>query len=201
MDALESSTLDAGCLSCGRTYARKGMVGRVTAAPGVLRAQVEGSNPWPYDAEVRLRVLTDSQWDTLLDAIAAQVGHTAAFLDGEMPADLVDARAADVPLLPESAELDAECSCPDWGYPCKHAAALRYATATHFDDAPFSVLALRGRTKDVVLAALRERRQALTGIGRQRGDVPDSGCARPPPSGWRFGLKRAAPGTPPCHCS
>ncbi|MER7820476.1 SWIM zinc finger family protein [Streptomyces sp. NPDC096153] len=171
VDALEASTLDAGRLSRGRTYARKGMVGPITAAPGVLRAEVEGSNPWPYDAAVHLRVLTDAQWDTLLDAIAAQAGRTAALLDDEMPADLVDdARAAGVPLLPEPAELDPECSCPDWGYPCKHAAALCYATAAHLDDDPFWLLALRGRTKDAVLAALRTRRQALTSIAPENGE-------------------------------
>ncbi|MHB6909469.1 SWIM zinc finger family protein [Streptomyces sp. DB-54] len=173
VDALEASTLDAGRLSRGRTYARKGMVGPVTVAPGVLRAEVEGSAPWPYDAAVHLRVLTDAQWDTLLDAIAAQAGRTAALLDGEMPADLVDdARAAGVPLLPEPAELDPECSCPDWGYPCKHAAALCYATAAQLDDDPFWLLTLRGRTKDAVLTALRTHRQARTGAAPETGDAP-----------------------------
>ncbi|GGJ59095.1 SWIM zinc finger family protein [Streptomyces brasiliensis] len=175
VDALEASTLDAGRLSRGRTYARKGMVGPITTAPGVLRAEVEGSNPWPYDTAVHLRVLTDAQWDTLLDVIAAQAGRTAALLDGEMPSDLVhDARTAGVPLLPEPAELDPECSCPDWGYPCKHAAALCYATAAHLDDDPFWLFTLRGRTKDAVLTALRTRRQTLTGTTPQTDDAPRS---------------------------
>ncbi|MBA2945660.1 SWIM zinc finger family protein [Streptomyces himalayensis] len=173
VDALEASTLDVGRLSRGRTYARKGMVGPVTAAPGVLRAEVEGSAPWPYDAAVHLRVLTDAQWNTLLDAIAAQAGRTAALLDGEMPADLVDdARAAGVPLLPEPDELDPECSCPDWGYPCKHAAALCYSTAAHLDDDPFWLFTLRGRTKEAVLGALRTRRQARTNTAPQTADMP-----------------------------
>ncbi|GAA2243021.1 hypothetical protein GCM10010145_06820 [Streptomyces ruber] len=175
VDALEGSTLDAGRLSRGRTYARKGMVGPVTAAPGALRAKVEGSAPRPYDSTVRLRVLTDAQWETLLDTIAARAGRTAALLDGEMPADLVDdARAAGVPLLPEPGELDPECSCPDWGHPCKHAAALCYATAAHLDSDPFWLLTLRGRTKDAVLTALRTRRRALTGAASPVGSAPGS---------------------------
>ncbi|MEV5010518.1 SWIM zinc finger family protein [Streptomyces sp. NPDC055692] len=173
VDALEASTLDSGRLSRGRTYARKGMVGPVTVTPGVLRAEVEGSAPWPYDAAVHLRILTDAQWDTLLDAIAAQAGRTASLLDGEMPADLLDdARTAGIPLLPEPSELDPECSCPDWGYPCKHAAALCYATAAHLDDDPFWLFILRGRTKDTVLAALRTRRQARTGAAPETGGTP-----------------------------
>jgi uncharacterized Zn finger protein len=159
--ALEDSTLDSGRLSRGRTYARQGMVGPTTVAPGQIKAPVRGSRPRPYRSSVHLPVLTGAQWDTLLDAIAARAGHLAALLDGEMPAELVDdARQAGVPLLPLPAELDPECSCPDWGYPCKHAAALCYAIATTIDNDPFVLFALRGRGREEVLAELRARRTA-----------------------------------------
>jgi uncharacterized Zn finger protein len=159
--ALEDSTLDAGRLSRGRTYARQGMVGPVTIAPGQIKAAVQGSRPRPYRSSVHLPVLTDPQWDTLLDTIAARAGHLAGLLDGEMPTELVDdARQAGVPLLPQPTELDPECSCPDWGYPCKHAAALCYAIATTIDTDPFVLFALRGRSREEVLAQLRARRTA-----------------------------------------
>lgn len=96
--ALEDSTMDSGRLSRGRTYARQGMVGPTTIAPGQVKAAVQGSRPRPYRSTVHLPVLTDAQWDTLLDTIAARAGHLAALLDGEMPAELVDdARHAGVP--------------------------------------------------------------------------------------------------------
>ncbi|MET8023747.1 SWIM zinc finger family protein [Streptomyces avermitilis] len=159
--ALEDSSLDSGRLSRGRTYARKGMVGPVTIAPGQVKAAVQGSRPRPYRSAVHLPVLTDTQWDTLLDTVAARAGHLAALLDGEMPAELVDdARRAGVPFLPQSAELDPECSCPDWGYPCKHAAALCYAIAATIDDDPFVLFALRGRGREEVFAELRAHRLA-----------------------------------------
>ncbi|KAB1142510.1 hypothetical protein F7R91_28790 [Streptomyces luteolifulvus] len=159
--ALEDSTLDSGRLSRGRTYARQGMVGAVTIAPGQVKAAVQGSRPRPYRSAVHLSVLTDARWDTLLDTIAARSGHLAALLDGEMPAELVDdAREAGVPLLPQPTELDPECSCPDWGYPCKHAAALCYAIAATIDTDPFVLFALRGRSREEVLAQLRTRRTA-----------------------------------------
>ncbi|WP_405541212.1 hypothetical protein OG478_01370 [Streptomyces phaeochromogenes] len=105
--ALEDSTLDSGRLSRGRTYARQGMVGAVTIAPGQVKAAVQGSRPRPYRSAVHLPVLTDAQWHTLLDTIAARAGHLAALLDGEMPAELVDdAREAGVALLPQPTELD-----------------------------------------------------------------------------------------------
>ncbi|NXY93737.1 SWIM zinc finger family protein [Streptomyces sp. BR123] len=159
--ALEDSTLDAGRLSRGRTYARQGMVGPTTIALGKVEAAVRGSRPRPYRSAVHLPVLTDAQWDTLLDTIAARAGHLAALLDGEMTAELVDdARHAGVPLLPQPTELDPECSCPDWGYPCKHAAALCYAIASTIDADPFVVFALRGLGREEVLARLRARRTA-----------------------------------------
>ncbi|TWG04434.1 putative Zn finger protein [Streptomyces brevispora] len=159
--ALEDSSLDTGRLSRGRTYTRKGMVGPTTVAPGQVKAAVRGSQPRPYRSSVHLPVLTDTQWDTLLDTIAARAGHLAALLDDEMPAELVDdARQAGVPLLPQPTELDPECSCPDWGYPCKHAAALCYAIAATIDADPFVLFTLRGRRREEVLAELRARRTA-----------------------------------------
>ncbi|MBT2543237.1 SWIM zinc finger family protein [Streptomyces sp. ISL-44] len=159
--ALEDSTLDAGRLSRGRTYARKGMVGAIVVAPGQVKAPVQGSRPRPYRCAVHLPVLTDRQWDALLDTVAARAGHVAALLDGAMPEDLVDdSRAADVPLLPRPTELEPECSCPDWGHPCKHAAALCYAITARIDEDPFLLFALRGRTREEVFSALRARRTA-----------------------------------------
>jgi uncharacterized Zn finger protein len=43
--ALEDSTLDAGRLSRGRTYARKGMVGDITVAPGRIKARSRAAAP------------------------------------------------------------------------------------------------------------------------------------------------------------
>ncbi|MGW2256049.1 SWIM zinc finger family protein [Kitasatospora sp. NPDC001660] len=168
--ALEDSTLDSGRLARGRTYARKGMVGQVVVAPGQMKAPVQGSRPRPYRSAVHVPPLTDRQWDTLLDAIATRAGHVAALLDGEMPAELVeDTRTAGVPLLPAPTELDPECSCPDWGYPCKHAAALCYAIAARIDEDPFVLFALRGRDREQVFTALRERRTAERAAAQ---DVP-----------------------------
>jgi uncharacterized Zn finger protein len=47
------------------------------------------------------------------------------------------------------------CSCPDWGVPCKHLAAVCYVLAEAFDDDPFEMLAWRGRSRGALLAALR----------------------------------------------
>lgn len=175
--ALEDSALDAGRLARGRTYARAGAVGEITVTPGAITAPVQGSRPRPYRTAVRVPVLDDAAWDTLLDAIAARAAHVAALLDGEMPETLADAAdAADVPVLPRPHEFDPHCSCPDWGYPCKHAAALCYAITAAVDADPFTLFHLRGRTKDRVLAGLRRRRSSTaTGAAGADREAPPAG--------------------------
>ncbi|MFC5665039.1 SWIM zinc finger family protein [Kitasatospora misakiensis] len=159
--ALEDSALDHGRLQRGRTYARGGAVGEVTVAPGLLRAHVHGSRPRPYRSSVEVAQLTDSQWNRLLDMIAERAANIAALLDGEMPAGLAeDAAAAGVPLLPGPRDLDPDCSCPDWGYPCKHAAALCYQVARLLDQDPFVLLLIRGRDERQVVDELARRNAA-----------------------------------------
>ncbi|MER6076112.1 SWIM zinc finger family protein [Streptomyces sp. NPDC001817] len=163
--ALEQSSLDSGRLQRGRTYARGGAVGQVTVAPGSATAPVQGSRRTPYRSTVQVEQLTDRQWDQLLDMIAQRAANIAALLDGEMPAGLADdAAAAGVPLLPGPRDLDPECSCPDWGYPCKHAAALCYQLARLLDRDPFVLLLLRGRGERELMDELGRRNTARAAV-------------------------------------
>jgi uncharacterized Zn finger protein len=160
--ALEQrARLDPNRLPRGRSYARGGTVGELTIAPGEARAAVQGRRVRPYQVRVRVRVLEAGEWDRVLDAIAAQIGHAAALLDGELLPEVADdVRGAGTDLLPGPGELQPRCSCPDWADPCKHAAAVCYLVAGALDADPFSLLLLRGRRRDEVLAALRARRRA-----------------------------------------
>ncbi|MFI6505363.1 SWIM zinc finger family protein [Nonomuraea typhae] len=152
--AMEDTSLDHTLLQKGRAYAKTGQVGPITVSPGRLAAITEGE----YDTVVRVSHLTDAEWNRFLDQVAAQSGHLAALLDGEVPHDLVEAAEdAAVPLLPTVGDLEPECSCPDWGHPCKHAAALCYQASWLLDGDPFVLLLLRGRGRDDLLAALQQR--------------------------------------------
>jgi uncharacterized Zn finger protein len=157
----ERARLDPNRLPRGRTYARKGTVGELAIAPGEVRAEVQGRRVRPYQVRVRVRALETSEWDRVLDAIAAQIGHAAALLDGELLPEVADdVRRAGTDLLPGPGELQPRCSCPDWADPCKHAAAVCYLVADVLDTDPFSLLLLRGRGRDEVLSGLRSRRRA-----------------------------------------
>lgn len=158
VDALESLSMDEGRLARGRTYADGGQVAAITVTPGRVIAYVHGSRPRPYRAELRLRTLSASDWDTFLDAAAARPGHLSALLDKEMPHSLVDmAGETGIRLLPAAGDLDPDCSCPDRGWPCKHVAALCFQTARLLDSDPFVLLLMRGRGERELLDELGRR--------------------------------------------
>lgn len=201
--ALEESSLDSGRLQRGRTYARGGAVGQVTISPGSAAAPVQGSRRTPYRSTVQVEQLTDREWDQLLDMIAERAANIAALLDGEMPAGLADdAAAAGVPLLPGPRDLDPACSCPDWGYPCKHAAALCYQVARLLDSDPFVLLLLRGRGERGLMDELGRRNTArgaaeAAAYAATAGTGPAAPPARPgDPAGPAFVSRTALPPLP-----
>ncbi|MFJ9008014.1 SWIM zinc finger family protein [Streptomyces canus] len=151
VSALEEGALDVKRLARGRSYAEQGHVDAITVTPGLVLAYVQGSRPRPYRVQVRLRTLGDADWDRFLDLAADRTGHIAALLDKEMPQALAE---CGVPLLPGPGDLEPQCSCPDRGHPCKHAAALCYQTARLLDADPFVLLLLRGRGERDLLDAL-----------------------------------------------
>ncbi len=155
IDILER-VCDSGRLSRGRAYARSGQVLRLDIAPGLVSADVQGSRPTPYQVSVEISAYGEADWATLQDAIAEQAVHRAKLLAGEMPPELeaVFTRCG-LPLFPDEGAVEMQCSCPDWGFPCKHLSAVLYVLAEAFDDDPFLVLAWRGRAKDDLLDALR----------------------------------------------
>ncbi|WP_327407008.1 SWIM zinc finger family protein [Streptomyces sp. NBC_01288] len=155
--ALEEGALDPKRLLRGRSYAEKGHVDAITVTPGLVLGYVQGSRARPYRVQVRLRTLDDADWERFLDAAADRPGHIAALLDKEMPKSLAE---CGVSLLPGPGDLAPQCSCPDSGHPCKHAAALCYQTARLLDADPFVLLLLRGRGERPLLDALSRRSAA-----------------------------------------
>ena len=152
--------MDANRLSRGRSYARRGQVLEIDIQSGRIAARVQGSRRSPYKVTIELAPLSNRQWGAVFDALAEQAIFAAQLLNGEMPQDIEQVfEAVRVPLFPASqGDLRTDCSCPDWANPCKHIAAVYYLLGERFDGDPFLLFELRGRDKDAVAAALRERR-------------------------------------------
>ncbi|MEM7094576.1 MAG: SWIM zinc finger family protein [Actinomycetota bacterium] len=166
LDALEQRALeDPNRLPRGRTYARQDRVTDVELSPGLVQARVWGTER--YHTQMSVRVLSEQEWEQVLDTIMSKAANAAALLAGEVPADLGPL------VLPGRGDLGPDCSCPDWAEPCKHVAALCYVLADVFDEDPFALLALRGRGRNEILTEVRKRRSAaLGGVDANVSDLP-----------------------------
>lgn len=152
--------VDSGRLTRGRSYARKGQVLSIEETKDGIAARVQGSQRTPYRIKIQVSPLTDAEWEKVFDALAEQAIFTAQLLAGEMPQDIESAfERARVSLFPaRRTDLQTSCSCPDPANPCKHIAATHYILGERFDEDPFLIFRLRGRTQEQVMAALRQRR-------------------------------------------
>ncbi|MFF3760789.1 SWIM zinc finger family protein [Streptomyces sp. NPDC002185] len=154
--ALEATALDQARLARGKAYAGRGHVDAITVTPGRVVAYVHGSRPRPYRTEIRMRMLGDDGWERFLDEATARPDHIAALLDKDVP----HALEAVTGLLPAPGDLVPDCTCPDDGWPCKHAAALCYQAARLLDEDPFVLFLMRGRGEQELLAELTRRNAA-----------------------------------------
>ena len=152
--------VDLGRLSRGRSYARKGQVVSIDETKDGISARVQGSRKTPYKISIKIAPLSDAEWDKVFDALAEQAIFTAQLLAGEMPQDIEQAfDAAKVSLFPTTrGDLKTDCSCPDYSNPCKHIAATHYILGERFDEDPFLIFRLRGRTQEQAMEAIRQRR-------------------------------------------
>jgi len=152
--------VDSGRLSRGRNYARRGQVLSIEETKDGIAARVQGSQRTPYKIKIQIAPLTDAQWDKVIDALAEQAIFSAQLLAGEMPEEIEQAfESAKVSLFPSQRyDLETDCSCPDYANPCKHVAAAHYILGERFDEDPFLIFRLRGRTQEQVMQELRKRR-------------------------------------------
>lgn len=152
--------VDSGRLTRGRSYARQGQVLSIEETREGIAAKVQGSRSTPYKIKIQIFPLTDAEWEKVFDALSQQAIFTAQLLAGEMPQDIESAfEAAKVSLFPSNRiDLNTDCSCPDPANPCKHIAATHFILGERFDEDPFLIFRLRGRTQEQVMAALRQRR-------------------------------------------
>ena len=185
----------SGRLARGRSYARAGQVLDFELSQGKVTARVQGSRVRPYQVRIGVLPLTTAQWRRVTQQMASQALFRAKLLAGEMPHEIEEVFAeCGTPLFPRSAaDLDMHCSCPDWGVPCKHLAAVCYVLAEEFDRDPFGMLAWRGRGRDELLTALRQ----IQGPGPEG---PGRGGAGPGGADGTFRVVLDVPAPPLAEC-
>lgn len=168
---LEKSGM-GGRLQRGKTYARQGQVISLEVDAGVVSALVQGSRARPYRVRIGATAFGKAEWAAVEKELAGNVWYLARLLAGEMPEDIEEVFARlGLRLFPAGPrELSMDCTCPDWGVPCKHLAAVFCLLAESFDADPFRILAWRGRTREDLLANLT----AVSGGGGAADDAAES---------------------------
>ncbi|MBN2047593.1 MAG: SWIM zinc finger family protein [Anaerolineaceae bacterium] len=152
--------VDINRLRRGRYYARQGQVLSIEEGDAEIIAKVQGSRPKPYVARISMVSFSNEEWEKLLNVLSGRAIFAAQLLSGQMPTNIEDAFAeAGVSLFPNRAgDLLTDCTCPDWANPCKHVAATHYILGDLFDDDPFLLFRLRGRTQEQIIEGLRRHR-------------------------------------------
>ncbi|MEO0947166.1 MAG: SWIM zinc finger family protein [Cyanobacteria bacterium J06641_5] len=147
-------------LERGRNYAKEGNVLSIEFSGTQARARVQGTADEPYDIEIGLDAFSDEDWDHAIATLAAKATYAAQLLAGQMPADIEAVfTTSGLSLFPFTlTEVRSRCSCPDPKNPCKHVAAVYYLLGDRFSEDPFVLFQLRGRTREQVLAQIRQQR-------------------------------------------
>lgn len=137
---------DDNRLPRGRTYANKGAVLDVKIDNNKLKAKVQGSRSLPYRQVLTLHLFTPNEVATILDVIRENPFILSKLLAREMPETLLEKLGEkNIRLFPVNwADIEAECTCPDYALPCKHMAAVIYKIANEIDQNPFLIFQLHG---------------------------------------------------------
>jgi uncharacterized Zn finger protein len=128
---------------------------------GRVTAQVEDRDLGVCEVEILVNRLSDPEWQGVLDVLSQQAIYVAQLLAGDMPTNIDELfQKAGANLLPGGRyDMEIRCSqCAEGGQPCKHAAAVLYLLGEMLDDDPWLLFRLRGRDRQQVLQALRQRR-------------------------------------------
>lgn len=152
---------DAGRLSRGRSYARRGQVFELHLQEGQVTAQVQGSRREPYLVRLQFQVWVQAERQVLLQQLGARISVAAQLLAGSMPEELesfLGERGKS--LFPSRREVQVSCSCPDGAAVCKHIAAVYCLLTEEIDRDPWVLLGLRGVQREQWLSALGLAAQA-----------------------------------------
>lgn len=138
-------------LAPGRTLLRHGCVLDIAAEQGEIRALVSAEEL--YEVHLRLRPLEDERHEQLASACRGHIDSLVSLLEGKLDSAVLE-RLCDpeTGLLPEPADWQMRCTCPDWSEPCAHAAAAIYAVGCLLDAEPALLFTLRGVSAETLLA-------------------------------------------------
>ena len=143
IDVLDSYRMGAR-LDRGRSYANTGKVTGLVVEGRTVTARVQGHSRPYYKVKIEFPALKEA--DRIFELIEKDALLLPQIAAGELPGEFLDAlKRRKIPLIPEHWEdMKRFCSCPDWGDPCKHMAAVYYILAREIDADPHILFKIRG---------------------------------------------------------
>lgn len=156
-------TVTSARITKARSYFRDRKVHRLQIGAGTVTASVEGSQLDPFSVAASIRTV-DTETVASLLRTTGDVGDLMSLTRGEQPSALGEL------LLPtESADIRADCDCPDDTDRCIHILSVFYEVAAEIDRTPTTLLTLMGTEVADLLGAL-ERHSGQQASGTD--DVP-----------------------------
>lgn len=145
-------------VSQGKFYAMIGQIRELQLSKGLIQAKVQGTKIKPYTVVINLRTITEEQWKTIFEHLSENSQVLSDLLMGTFPPKINDLfTTQNYPLFPSLInDLKASCSCADWANPCKHIAAVYYLISDIFEDDPFLIFQLRGKSKIEFIEILKQ---------------------------------------------
>ena len=139
---LEAYSDFANRLPRGRSYVRNGSVLHLDIRKGGIEALVSGSSL--YTIKIGIRPVAAGKWAALCRECAGGIGSLMELLAGRLSERVMNVMTRpESGLFPAPAEIDLDCSCPDWADMCKHVAAVLYGVGARLDEKPELLFTLR----------------------------------------------------------
>lgn len=186
----------------GRSYVRNGSVLDLKVEPGKITALVSGTTI--YQVAITIEHLRPDHWRRVKMQCAGNVGSVIELLEGrlsERVMQVVTHRGEG--LFPKPAEIQMDCSCPDWAMMCKHVAAVMYGFGARLDQQPELLFTLRnvdhadliGQAIDLAASRVTSSRKVLADelLGDVFGIEIDSALPKPPPSATKAHVRMVKP--------
>ncbi|WP_024467311.1 DEAD/DEAH box helicase [Treponema pedis] len=145
LDMLKSYD-DSGRLSRGKTYANTGKVTSLVVKERTVAAKVKGNfSPW-YHVYLKFPPLSKTGEKAIISVLEKNPIELAGLRAGIMSPALIETlKKKKVRLIPARWNLiERECTCPDYGDPCKHIAAVLFLLAKEIDHDPRLLFKLAG---------------------------------------------------------
>jgi uncharacterized Zn finger protein len=154
----------------GRTYVRNGSVLDLQVSPGKVTALVHGSDL--YRITIKIKPLAPALWKRVQTQCAGKIQSLLELLQGRLSESVMQVVTNQSEgLFPKPAEIEMECSCPDWAGMCKHLAASLYGIGARLDAKPELLFLLRG----VDAAQLISQAAAAEAVGQPAESAMSSG--------------------------